>query len=101
MSAYTQVRVVIPPAAGSSQREPGYVMAQIREVITREPGTYRSAQALIVPAKSVRPADAHTARLWQRVGNPVMAQCNRSVNEAPPCSPRQRQLESIDYQRHS
>ena len=40
---HAQVRVVIPPAAGSSQREPGYVMAQIREVITREPGTYRSA----------------------------------------------------------
>ncbi len=47
VSAHVQVRVVIPPAAGSSQREPGYVMAQIREVITREPGTYRSAHAVI------------------------------------------------------
>ena len=38
---------MIPPTAGSSQREPGYVMAQIREVVTREPGTYRSAPAVV------------------------------------------------------
>ena len=60
MPACAQVRVVIPPAAGSSQREPGYVMAQIREVITREPGTYRCA--LIAGQAELRPV-THSAKL--------------------------------------
>ncbi len=42
-ASHAQVRVVVPPGASSSgqSRTAMYVMAQIREVITREPGIYR------------------------------------------------------------
>ena len=90
LGASAQVRFVLgerPAAAPGGAPVPNYMLAQVREVVTREPGTYRCAVPGLgfkYPSPGARPRSG--AAIWGRIqgaGREAAAFGGESENPKP------------------